>query len=196
MEIGAIRLSQSKKKLREACLVKLRSLSSEQRVAINNDLQTQLFEQPAWKNAKTIGITVSLKHEWDTWPIIEKAWHQNKQIVVPKCNPVDKSMTFYRIETKDDLEIQYFNLKEPIEARTCKVNKESIDLLIVPGVVFDHKNYRVGHGGGYYDRFLEDFNADTVSLAWHGQIIDQIMIESFDQPVKKLIVAKNIVEIN
>lgn len=188
--MGAIQLIQSKKRLREDFLAKLHDLSSDQRAVINADLQTQLFNQPAWENANTIGVTISLKHEWDTWPIIEKAWQQNKKVVVPKCNPVDKSMTFYQIEEKADLEIQFYHLMEPIEARTSKVNKQAIDLLIVPGIVFDDNNYRIGHGGGYYDRFLVDFNQHTVSLAWQGQMIDEIMTDSFDQPVKGLIIAK------
>ena len=98
-------------------------------------------------------------------------------------------MTFHQIETKEDLAIQYFNLLEPIESQTKRYDKNQIDLLLVPGLVFDRSNYRIGHGGGYYDRFLADFNADSLSLAWLNQVVDQITIESFDEPVSGVIIA-------
>ncbi|GAA4066184.1 5-formyltetrahydrofolate cyclo-ligase [Amphibacillus indicireducens] len=180
----------SKKRLRKKFSAKLNALSTEQRAKINRDLHAQLFQQTEWKQASTIGVTISLEHEWDTWTIIEQAWQEHKRVVVPKCNPTDKSMTFYQIETKDDLAIQFYNLMEPIETRTIRVNKQAIDLLIVPGVVFDDRHYRIGHGGGYYDRFLADFSANTVSLVWQGQMISKIKNEPFDQPVKQLLVSQ------
>lgn len=186
---GVIELLDQKKQLRKKFLAKLNALSIQHRTKINRDLQAQLFQQTEWKQASTIGVTISFEHEWDTWAIIEKAWQDHKSVVVPKCNPVDKTMTFYQIKTKDDLEVQFYNIMEPIETRTNSVNKQAIDLLIVPGVVFDDHHYRIGHGGGYYDRFLADFSGDTVSLVWQGQMIAKIMTESFDQPVKQLIVS-------
>lgn len=186
---GVIELVDSKKRLRKKVLAKLNALSIQQRAKINQDLHEQLFQRPEWKRASTIGVTINFEYEWDTWTIIEQAWREHKKVVVPKCNPTDKSMTFYQIQTKDDLAVQYYNLMEPIEARTNSVNKKLIDLLIVPGVVFDDHHYRIGHGGGYYDRFLTDFSGDTISLVWQGQMIAKIMTESFDQPIKQLIVS-------
>ena len=186
---GVIELLDQKKQLRKKFLAKLNALSIQHRAKINRDLHAQLFQQTEWKQASTIGVTISFEHEWDTWPIIEKAWQDHKSVVVPKCNPIDKTMTFYQIKTEDDLEVQFYNIMEPIETRTNSVNKQAIDLLIVPGVVFDDYHYRIGHGGGYYDRFLADFSGDTVSLVWQGQMIAKIMTESFDQPIKQLIVS-------
>lgn len=189
LTIGVIRMVHSKKVLREKMLSRLKNLSKSKREEINTDLHKQLFIQSDWQQAKTIGITISLNHEWDTWPIIEKAWQEKKKVVVPKCNPIDRSMTFHQISSKDDLEVQYYHLMEPIESKSKKVSADQIDLLIVPGVVFDHNHYRIGHGGGYYDRYLSKVDLQTISLVWHGQLVDKIEINQYDQPVSKLIVS-------
>ena len=182
-------MSQSKEELRKKHLSELQNLSIDNRKIINKQLQKRLFNHQKWHKAQVLGVTISMPHEWETWPIIEQAWAEKKIVVVPKCHPHDKSMTFHQIETKEDLAIQYFNLLEPIESQTKRYDKNQIDLLLVPGLVFDRSNYRIGHGGGYYDRFLADFNADSLSLAWLNQVVDQITIESFDEPVSGVIIA-------
>ena len=58
---------------------------------------------------------------------------------------------------------------------------------IVPGVGFDKDNYRIGFGGGYYDRYLKDYKGYTISLAFKDQIIDKVPINEFDLPVNLVI---------
>lgn len=179
-----------KKVLRIEYLEKFNQLSNNKRAAINQKLQNKLFNHVMWLNAETIGITVSQGHEWDTKSIIEKAWTQNKKVVVPKCEPTLKQMTFYEINDFSDLAVQFYNLLEPIVEKTTPIAKDEMDLLIVPGLIFDQENYRIGHGGGYYDRFLADFKQYTMSLVWRGQMIDAIGKEPFDQPVNELIIVE------
>ena len=68
-----------------------------------------------------------------------------------------------------------------------------MDLLIVPGIVFDRQGFRIGFGGGYYDRFLEGQAIRTVSLAHSMQIVDKIPSEPFDVPVDRLVSEKGMV---
>jgi len=184
-------MSTDKKVLRKEYLAKLKNLAPKQRELINHQLQKELFQHPKWQKAKTIGITISQSHEWDTWPIIERAWQENKNVVVPKCYPENKQMTFYQIKDKDDLAVQFYNLLEPLVDKTIEFQERAIDLLIVPGLIFDHNHYRIGHGGGYYDRFLMDFEQDTISLVWQGQLVEKIKNAPYDQRVKELIIARD-----
>lgn len=78
-----------------------------------------------------------------------------------------------------------FGVEEPLVFE--KVVKDEIDLLIVPGLIFSSEGYRIGFGGGYYDRFLKDFQGPTVSLAFGEQIRDDWQPENFDIPVAKII---------
>ena len=175
-----------KSQLRNKAITYLKSLSGEKQI-IEEKLTDQLIHSELWKNASSIGVTISQGFEWDTYAIIDAAWKENKQVSVPKCNPANKGLTFYQLTTYDQLEIVYYNLKEPNPNKSRVTEKTSIDLLIVPGLLFDQHGYRIGFGGGYYDRFLTDFAHSTVSLISLGQLTKEIPREKFDLPVDYLI---------
>jgi len=65
--------------------------------------------------------------------------------------------------------------------------------LIVPGLVFNEKGYRIGFGGGFYDRFLADYHGKTVSLAFDFQVMKEIPTESFDLPVQIIITNERVI---
>lgn len=69
-----------------------------------------------------------------------------------------------------------------------------IDLLLVPGLAFMNNGYRLGFGGGYYDRFLKLYKKQTASLAFSSQIVSQLPVESHDIPVQKIITEERIIE--
>lgn len=165
-------------------------LSIDTRSTIETKIRENLFSSSTWKKAKTIGVTVSRGAEWDTSKIMEEGWQLGKKICVPKCYPKEKKLVFYEIDNFEQLEISFYNLKEPIVEKTKVVEKEEIDLLIVPGVVFNENGYRIGFGGGYYDRYLVDFPNDTVSLAWSGQVVESLPVEEHDIAVGKIITEK------
>ncbi len=146
-----------------------------------------LYDDPLWKSSQTIGITISNPPEVDTYQIIRKAWDEGKTVVIPKCLPKEKQMNFRILERFNQLESVYFSLLEPIEASTTRVDPEEIDLLIVPGLAFTMEGYRLGVGGGYYDRFLQNYHGKTVSLAFREQMVNQLPKEPHDIPVEKII---------
>lgn len=147
----------------------------------------QLFAQEEWLNAKTVALTISRGREINTHPILERTWRDGKRVVVPKCLPKTKGLQFRTLTSYDELEEVYFGLKEPIVEQTPKVESEAIDLIIVPGLLYDKKGYRIGFGGGYYDRFLANFQGHTVSLALNEQMKTELPHEPFDIPVHKII---------
>ncbi|MCR2820396.1 5-formyltetrahydrofolate cyclo-ligase [Lederbergia panacisoli] len=175
------------------------TLKSIDRITYEHDsylIANNLFESNEWKDADIIGITISHFPEVDTWQLIRKAWKEGKKIVIPKCYPTEKKMEFRQITSFKQLETVFFGLFEPIEAETTKFNHRDIELLIVPGLVFNRKGYRIGFGGGYYDRFLTDFSGATVSLCFSIQLLDNIPMENHDIPVKKIITENEIITCN
>nr|WP_231495807.1 5-formyltetrahydrofolate cyclo-ligase [Paucisalibacillus sp. EB02] len=176
-----------KEELRKQTIDMLKKLTPEQKSEINVQLQHQLFQSDLWRQAKTIGVTISRGFEWDTHRIIEVGWEQGKTIAVPKCDPKGKSLEFYQLHSFDELETVYYNLLEPKPVEQNRIHKEVMDLIIVPGIVFDQNGYRIGFGGGYYDRFLNSYEGTTVSLLSKTQLMDITPFESFDIPVKHLL---------
>ncbi|WP_027407800.1 5-formyltetrahydrofolate cyclo-ligase [Anoxybacteroides tepidamans] len=178
---------EEKKAIRMQIQKRLRQLDETEKRIYDQQIAEKLYELPVWQQATTIGITVSKGHEVNTKPIIEKAWQEGKIVCVPKCDPALKTMTFRAIRSFDQLESVYFGLQEPIEAITEEISAGDISVMIVPGVCFSEDGYRIGYGGGYYDRYLQHFLKPTISLAYHFQIVPQLPVEPHDIPVGMII---------
>ncbi|KXH87439.1 5-formyltetrahydrofolate cyclo-ligase [Sporosarcina sp. HYO08] len=153
----------------------------------------KVLASPDYQNAKTIGITISRFPEVNTTSLIEAAWQDGKQVAVPKCIASTRHMDFRLINSFDQLETVYMDLREPIIEKTTSVAKSMIDVQIVPGVVFSNKGYRIGFGGGYYDRYLNDYTGNTISLAFDCQTGHEVPVEAHDVPVAKIMTETRII---
>jgi 5-formyltetrahydrofolate cyclo-ligase len=175
-----------KKILRKEGIAKLQELAShKQRKQKKETIILQLlFSSRIWQKATCIGVIRATGIELDTQPIFKRAFAEGKKIVVPKA-PQDRILTFHPVTEKTEYLLSSFGVEEPLVFE--KVVKDEIDLLIVPGLIFSSEGYRIGFGGGYYDRFLKDFQGPTVSLAFGEQIRDDWQPENFDIPVAKII---------
>ncbi|MCP8967130.1 5-formyltetrahydrofolate cyclo-ligase [Ectobacillus ponti] len=172
-----------KKRMREEIAARLAALSKEARDAGSRRIAAKLYETEAWKQARTIGITISIDQEVDTYEIIRTAWKEGKRVAVPKCDRRTRTMTFRSIRDLSQLEIVYMNLREPIPSVTEAVDPAELDLLIVPGVAFTKTGGRLGYGGGYYDRFLAEYQGITAALAFSAQLMPAVPTEPHDQSV-------------
>jgi len=122
--------------------------------------------------------------------------HQKRKIILPKTNKNDFSMKSYQINNlSENLENGAFGIMEPKED-CLEINKEQIDLVFVPGVAFDLAGNRLGHGLGYYDRFLEDFKGIKVGIAYDFQMVDSIKVKSHDVPMDYVITEKRVIKTN
>ncbi|MBO1579134.1 5-formyltetrahydrofolate cyclo-ligase [Bacillus sp. XF8] len=183
-------MKEEKVRLRKKIVEQMNSLSKEQHKTLSEQIVFSLYEQKEWRESETIGITLSMEHEVNTYVIIEQAWREGKKVVVPKCNRETRTMTFRQITNFDQLETVYMSLREPIPALTVEAEANEIDLLFVPGVAYTRRGERIGYGGGYYDRYLVQYEGKTLSLAFGFQIVSYIPTESFDQNVQKIITEK------
>lgn len=180
----------TKATLRKSMQEKIANLSETERAEISKKIQKRLFESKLWEQADTIGIYLSVGHEWDTRAIVEQAWQAGKKVAIPKTIPAEQELNFYQINDFSDVQPGHFNLDEPVVEKTLLLAKDEIDLLVVPGLVFSKDGYRIGFGGGYYDRFLTDFIHPTISLVWTGQLVDYLPTEWYDIPVQYLCTEK------
>lgn len=183
-----------KKELREEMKQQLSSLEQSSYHTLSEQIMSRFFTLGSVQQASTIGITISAFPEVDTEGIIRALWEKGKTVVVPKCSPKDRTMTFYKIESFDQLEIVYMQLLEPNPLLTTPVAPNNIDLLVVPGIVYSPSGYRIGYGGGYYDRFLMNYKGDTVSLAFDFQLRDDLEKEHFDLPVDSIITNEQMIK--
>ena len=176
-----------KKTMRNEMLTLLRQMDQHTYKIRSTAIVRSLMNTDEFKFAKTIAVTMSNFPEVETRLFIEACWKMDKTIVVPKSDPIHKHMTFYELTTFQNLEVVFAGIEEPIVARCKEVAVETIDLVIVPGVVFTKKGYRIGFGGGFYDRFLMNYEGPTIALAFHEQIKGTIIVEEHDRPVQKIV---------
>ncbi len=172
----------------------LAHLDQDEKLAIELKLYNHLYTSKLWKEANIIGITWSTAFEWNTEPIIRQAWKENKIICIPKSFHNTKEMEFYYIKQKKDVEIGYGGILEPRVDKTKQISKHSIDLLVVPGIVFNRSGYRIGFGGGFYDRFLVDFTQNTLSLVSNIQLTSFEFSEPHDIPIKFMVTENGILK--
>lgn len=170
-----------KKELREYGIATLKQLHPNQKKAKERKIHSLLFSSQNWIEAKNIGVIRSLPFEFDTTPIFEKAYQLNKNVAVPKVE--NKELYFYQVDENTSYTLSTFGVEEP----NSQLLIDELDLVIVPGLVFSSKGYRIGFGGGFYDRFLSTFKGATISLVFSQQLRDDWQPEVFDRPVSKII---------
>jgi len=149
-----------------------------------------LLQEPSIIEGKTIALTISVFPEVETREIITKLWAMDKHVVVPKCNVKTKQMQFYHLTNFNELVPASMGLFEPNHLITSSIEHNQIDVCIVPGIVFDQRGYRIGYGGGYYDRFLPQFNGEKISIAFDEQFVNEVSFELHDIPIDFLITNK------
>ncbi|UCD13555.1 MAG: 5-formyltetrahydrofolate cyclo-ligase [Thermoplasmatales archaeon] len=183
-----------KDNLRTAITKKRNNISKSELIEKNNKIKKNIFEMEDYRKAKTILFYVSYGSEVNTHDIIKECISNEKKIVVPKTGTIGRRLVLSELTSWDDLEYGTYNILEPKRECLKEVSIESIDLMFIPGVVFDTYGNRIGHGMGYYDRLLKNsYAAPRVGLAFELQIVDEIQTEAHDVKVNKIVTEERII---
>lgn len=170
-----------KSEIRKRLLGLRNSLSSEKITAGSGEIVTRLMRIEEIRKASMLMVYVSFGSEVMTDDLIRWGWGEGKRVVVPFCRPESREMTACRIDGFDELETGHYGIRAPKAGRRRPVSGGEIDVVIVPAVAFDRRGYRVGYGGGYYDRFLPECpNAVKIGAAFACQIIEEIPVGPYD----------------
>lgn len=183
-----------KRNIRKEVLMKRSEMKVEEKELKDNIILEKLFQTDLYKNARNIFTYISFGDEINTIKLIERALKDNKNISVPKTYRETRTMNAIFIPCLKELKENHMGILEPIDD-SIVIKKEDIDLIIVPGAVFDKDFNRIGYGGGYYDRYLEDiaYKNNKVVLAYDFQIIDKIESEEHDIKMDLIITDKEVI---
>jgi 5-formyltetrahydrofolate cyclo-ligase len=182
-----------KEKLRKEIKEKRIKQTKEENRKKSKEIKEKLFSLKQYKDAKTILFYVSYNGEVFTHEMIKEALKE-KKVVVPITNKKYYSLILSELKNWNDLKEGSYGILEPEEDCIKKVSIDENYLIIVPGVAFDCKGNRLGHGKGYYDRLLKDTNAPIIALAFEFQIMEKIPTDEHDKPVDIIITEKRIVK--
>lgn len=173
-----------KSELRKQVLQEMKALPREQKQAMDQALTERFLKHPFYQEANTIATYLSFPHEFQTQGLIEQALKDGKKVLIPKTYP--KGRMDFVVYDLQQLVKTSFGLLEP-QGNLEVVAASQIDLIHVPGLAFTMEGYRIGYGGGYYDRYLEHFSGHTLSTVYPCQIRD-FSPENHDIPVQEVLI--------
>ncbi|CAM0138402.1 hypothetical protein VKS41_002953 [Umbelopsis sp. WA50703] len=186
-----------KKALRKELAGKLRTLSKETADQESKQVTEKLLNLREYRNSQSVSVYISMDGEIDTGEIIRNIFETNKACYVPRFTG-SATMTMVKLKSWDDylnLPLNKWNIPEPLadEVREDALDKQGLDLIIAPGVGFDVERNRIGHGRGYYDRYMTKCSEwaaqnnrlppKTVALALKEQMVEvgRIPLEPTDR---------------
>ena len=189
-------ITNKKKRLREGILSRRGAVSTANRVIRSADILQRLFELEAMRLASWVHFYVSCGNEVETTGMIAHALKHGKRVSVPKMDT--ESNRLILSELKDpirDLAPNAHGIPEPRPEAFRPVGIGEMNLIVAPGTAFDEKGYRIGQGGGYYDRLLDEISGriPIVALAFELQIAPAVPFEKHDIPVDWIVTEKRVI---
>ena len=145
---------------------------------------------PELRRARRVASCLSFGRELDTHRLIARLVAEGREVVVPRAEPRDRSLHFHRwpcaLETLD------FGLRQPRRGEPESAAEE-IDLVLVLGLGFDRRGFRLGYGAGYFDRFLARRKLPAIGLAHDFQLVNELPAEPHDVPMTIVVTASEVV---
>lgn len=180
-----------KNNLRKIYKQKRAELSEEKLHKLQKSIYQQVFEMD-FSSVKTVHIFLSIERhkEIDTQPIIDFLRKHNKTIVISKSNFTTNTLDHFIFDNNTTIVVNNWGIPEPVNA--TKIDVKEIDLVFVPMLISDEKNYRVGYGKGFYDRFLSECKptVKTIGLNFFKPIHQIEDVNKFDIALDEVIYAK------
>ncbi|EGY25136.1 5-formyltetrahydrofolate cyclo-ligase [Desulfovibrio sp. A2] len=202
---------EARQALRRTMLARRAALPPEEAARLGHAAQEALLASPAWQAARQVLLYVAVRNETATARLLDAAWAHGKQVLLPRCVTsapqadaaapaanYDNEMCLAPCACAADLRPGRYGIAEPAPDRCPAIDMDAApgsassfapDLAVIPGVAFDRQGNRLGHGAGYYDRFLAHpamARTALVGLAYAFQIVPALPVAPWDRPVHAL----------
>lgn len=165
--------------------------------AMSRSIVDMVMSLDQWSTAEDVLLYWPIRNEVDVRPLLKDAWNSGKRLFMPCCRKNEPGqMDFGVVRAESDLDSGSFGIKEP--CRSCCEFPDAVspDLIIVPGVGYDRNGYRIGFGGGYYDRFLDRPQKDgffSVGVCYDFQLVEGFPVEPWDKAVQLVCTNKELI---
>ena len=169
---------ETKQELRRSYKASGANLTKEYRDFADCAIRAFVQYSEVWQRAENIFIYVSMWAEPDTRALIEAALSEGKRVFVPLCCP-DRTMKAVRILSLQELRPGTLNIPEP-PAENEAARPGTLDLAVVPCITATFDGARLGHGAGYYDRFLRLHACPAMCLCYGQMLADSLPMDEHD----------------
>ncbi len=190
----------SKEKVRRRALEARDALTEERRLETSRIIVENLLASEWYRQSEILLSYCSIRSEVDTRELNQRILADRKQLFLPRTEAEEKTMCFYKVEDLKKLKKGNFGVPEPRGSEAVEqvmesgaYSKEKI-LMVMPCVAFDEKGYRLGYGGGFYDRYLQRYGTmlTSVMIAFTEQETWIIPAEPCDVKPEHMITQKTI----
>lgn len=180
----------TKEEIRKEVREKKRQMSLKEIGSKSKRIFSRLEALPLWKEENVIFSYVSYNQEVATRIRMENWIQSGKKLAVPKV--MGDQISFFLISSLDELVEGYQGIWEPV-TRECADEKDGI--ILMPGLAFDNQFHRLGYGGGFYDRYLNEHQKakfTRIALAYEYQVYEEIPSQPHDQWVDVIITEQRV----
>ena len=174
----------NKQQLRQAIRQRKRAMTQEEIEDRSRSLCEKFLNSDNYRRCTCLYGYLPYNQEVRTWPILQQALADGKQVAVPKV--YGDEMKFIYLTDLTQVAAGYAGIPEPIADDPVAEQQDA--LVLMPGLAFDPQGHRIGYGGGFYDKFLSrEPKHPTVALCYEFQMVDHLETEQFDIPVNTVI---------
>lgn len=169
-----------KAELRSQIRARLAALDPSSRTGESSRIRERLTDLEAWRVARTVLLFSPLRDEPDLWPLVDEALASGRQVALPVFDSASGTYAARQIvHPERDLVPGRFGVREP--GPDClPVPLAALDLIVVPGLAFTKEGWRLGRGGGFYDRLLKASPAVRCGVGRDEQLIVRLPTEPHD----------------
>ena len=179
-----------KRRLRESALASREHLSAEAHRAASERIREQVLRLPEVATAETVFVFVSFGSEVDTHGLIDSLLARGQQVAVPRIMDAT-TIRAVPMSSWDDLIPGKWGILAPLRDDPAP---GPFDAAIIPGVAFTATRQRIGHGRGYYDRWLEANPVGaSIALAFERQLVPELPVEPHDRPVDMIVTEERVI---
>ena len=184
-------LNAQKQAARRAARQQLAQISPQEFSAIGAAMWQTLQAQPAWQNAESVLCFVGALHEPDTMPILQGALSAGKQLLVPRIAGPGQ-MQLVPLQSLEQLQPGAFGILEPGQALPAVPAGSGVQLAVLPCLAAARSGARLGHGGGYYDRFLANYSGRRLILCPEALLAQSLPTGPLDEPAQAVLTEKTL----
>ncbi|GFR34985.1 5-formyltetrahydrofolate cyclo-ligase [Thermobrachium celere] len=182
-----------KSELRSKLIEVRKKLSKEDVEARSRKVVENILNWDVFNRCSVVMLYSSYRNEVDLDYIADELIRINKTVVYPKSIKETYDIVPYKVDSKSQLIKGAYGILEPIS--TEKIDKNLIDIILVPGVAFDKMGYRLGYGAGYYDRFLKDYKGIKAGVCYDFQIVEDVYRDDHDVKMDYLVCEREILKL-
>ena len=182
-------LNAQKQAARRAARQQLAQISPQEFSAIGAAMWQTLQAQPAWQNAESVFCFVGALHAPDTMPILQGALSAGKQLLVPRIAGPGQ-MQLVPLQSLEQLQPGAFGILEPGQALPAVPAGSGVQLAVLPCLAAARSGARLGHGGGYYDRFLANYSGRRLILCPEALLAQSLPTGPLDEPAQAVLTEK------